>query len=399
MPSHTQSPHGRIKDLPGYSYDDVDYGTMLDVAKGRRFKGFIKLVPGIERMPLNDISKLIQEDYKKQGKKPDYDTKMDLETMLRFGDVHDHWIMMQGYEPVRNFLSDSNDWNGPVALEVRSELKRRLKEYLKQASVKTRRFKAVRSTSERCYEPSYIPENVYKVEMGEAERLDKGKEWMDALRKMIHTGGGKVTLTKEEGGEATITSTHPWGFNFGELKIPKSALRKAWHNVVPMQMVQPWTDANGNPVEPDKMQIQPLRARRDYGEIEAEIAKRMKEASKKESGMNRESKIVDKIAADTWESEIDKLFGFILEANGSMAKAKDLAASLFLSLGDLEEDITETGMYPMMSPAERKEQAAIISDTRKKLYRGNEMIRSAMIESVKAGKAYIDASEKSKGIK
>jgi hypothetical protein len=56
-----------------------------------------------------------------------------------------------------------------------------------------------------------------------------------------------------------------------------------------MQMVRPWTDANGNPVEPDKMQIQPLRARRDYGEIEGEIAMRMKEA-----------KIASKIVADTF---------------------------------------------------------------------------------------------------
>lgn len=178
MPSHTQSPHGRIKDLPDYSYDDVDYGTMLDVARGRRFRGSLE--------------------------------------------------------------------------------------------------KLAKSTSER-YEPSYIPENTYKVEMGEAEKLGKDKAWMDALRKMVHTGGGKVRVLKEEDGIATITTQHAWGFNMGELKIPKSALKKA--TILPMQIVQPWTDANGNPVNPDKMQIQPLRARRDYGEIEAEIVKRMMEAA------------------------------------------------------------------------------------------------------------------------
>lgn len=45
MGHFSPSPHGRIKDLPGYSYDDVDYGTMLDVARGRRFQVAAKYFP------------------------------------------------------------------------------------------------------------------------------------------------------------------------------------------------------------------------------------------------------------------------------------------------------------------------------------------------------------------
>ncbi len=54
MPFHSQSPHGRIKDLPGYSYDDVDYGTMLDVARGRRFKAWHNIMPMQLERPWTD---------------------------------------------------------------------------------------------------------------------------------------------------------------------------------------------------------------------------------------------------------------------------------------------------------------------------------------------------------
>lgn len=52
----------------------------------------------------------------------------------------------------------------------------------------------------------------------------------------------------------------------------------------PIQMVKPWTDAYGNPVEPIQ---QPLRRRPDYGDVEMEIGKRMKESATKRMAFQR----------------------------------------------------------------------------------------------------------------
>ena len=52
----------------------------------------------------------------------------------------------------------------------------------------------------------------------------------------------------------------------------------------PVQMVKPWTDAYGNPVEPIQ---QPLRRRPDYGDVEMEIGKRMKESGTRRMAFQR----------------------------------------------------------------------------------------------------------------
>jgi hypothetical protein len=306
MPSH-QSPHGRIKELPDYSYDDVDYGTMLDMAQGRRFKGSLT---AMERDPRyeglwQELEQEIQDSFNKKDSqfvlngtwKKFYGKVVGLDIYAVDGD----WVrsnlsvifMHGGHGYVHEFIPQNEIWistHHPVdcGCEGVSADRRVSANYFKSCTVhEITEFKEMakgvpyvdahetaniaemelgllpspeaeryvaKSTSERCYEPSYIPENTYKVEMGAAEKLDKSKEWMDALRKMVHTGGGKVRVTKEEDGVATITTQHAWGFNMGELKVPKSVLKKAG-NILPMQMVQPWTDAYGNPVEPDKMKI------------------------------------------------------------------------------------------------------------------------------------------------
>ena len=155
----------------------------------------------------------------------------------------------------------------------------------------------MRSTSEKGYEPSIDRANLYKVEMSEAKEVaesmgEKGEAWLEKLRKMLKMGGGKVQKVRDEGGSAVVTMSHPWGINMGTLKVPMKALRVAG-NIPPMQMVQPWTDAYGKPVNPGDIKVpysrpveygapvaseqtqEPLRGRPDYGEIEMEIEKRM----------------------------------------------------------------------------------------------------------------------------
>ena len=189
------SPHGRIKDLPDYSYDDIDFMTMLDVAKGRRFQGS-------------------------------------------------------------------------------------------------------RSTSEKGYEPSYNQANLYKVEMSEIDKIaeSKGDAWLAKLRKMLKMGGGKIYMMEKKGDVAVVGMNHPWGHSMGTMELPMKALRLA--TILPVQMVEPWTDAYGNPVNPSPLKVpyfrpneyrnptvvseqtqEPLRRRPDYGEIEQEIEKRMSKIS------------------------------------------------------------------------------------------------------------------------
>jgi hypothetical protein len=111
-----------------------------------------------------------------------------------------------------------------------------------------------------------------------------------------------------------------------------------------------------------------------------------------------EEKIASKIAAGSWSDEIGKLFRHILDANEALGKARDDASSLFISLSSYREDIND-GTYPMMTPVERKQMDTMLHETLKKLYLGNQMVRSSMIESVKAGKAYMEAEQKAKDIK
>ena len=102
-------------------------------------------------------------------------------------------------------------------------------------------------------------------------------------------------------------------FVLARYRVAKTAVYR------PIQMVKPWTDASGNPVEPDKMQMQPLRRRPDYGEIEMEIEKRMKESSMNKTAVANELVKIAKslVASDSLidlaldQRELSNLSGYI----------------------------------------------------------------------------------------
>lgn len=102
---------------------------------------------------------------------------------------------------------------------------------------------------------------------------------------------GKVYVTKADI-EASVSRWMTAGeFVAARYRAAKTAVYR------PIQMVKPWTDADGNPVEPDEMQMQPLRRRPDYGEIEMEIEKRMKEQGINKTAVARE---LTAVARELW---------------------------------------------------------------------------------------------------
>lgn len=161
-----------------------------------------------------------------------------------------------------------------------------------------------------------------------------------------------------------------------------------------MQMVQPWTDADGNPVNPDKMMIQPLRARRDYGEIEGEIAMRMKEA-----------KIASKIAAGSPTSgRIGRYFNTMLDASIALGKMREDAGALYLSLSQYQDDLSGTGTHYQddvdgKPGKNRQQQMAAVEATMKKLAEGINTTIQAQKMIVQAGNAFVKASKNAEEIK
>jgi hypothetical protein len=222
MGHFSPSPHGRIKDLPGYQYGDVDFDTMLDVARGRRFKGFLKNA-GIQR---------------------------------------------------GNILFSEHD-----GFSVKG--------------INNRRFMYNPKTSEILFSGSNIDKSSHAQEWYDVKVKGNFDDcvrgwigWGGSYRNgvihfappivgaNINTGFDALLMFKRHGAsDKTIVR------GFGERREQSmeevlNPSQKMATNIMPMQIVKPWTDAYGNPVNPEQMQI-PLRNRPDYGEIEMEIEKRM----------------------------------------------------------------------------------------------------------------------------
>jgi len=218
------------------------------------------------------------------------------------------------------------------------------------------------------YQPNY-PQNAYRVQMTEAEKIAEGKDsrWLEDLRRMVQIGGGKVIVKEEKGDNAVITVNHPWGHNMGNLSIPKSALKKAQFQLV----------------TPEPM-IQPLRRRRDYGEIEAEIVKRMKEA-----------KIASRVAAGTWKGVIERdVWNPVFDANQKMAQARDNALATYRRLGQLQKITQNT----FMSEDKKAAQLKIIDDVRRQIFDGTMKIKKAMDVIVGAGTTCSKAADMASGL-
>ena len=74
--------------------------------------------------PLSDLADIIRRDW---GPKVNYAAVPYLDAMRSLGSVEDNYGMDSGRSIVAYFLSNASTWRGPVAKQVKAELKRRLK--------------------------------------------------------------------------------------------------------------------------------------------------------------------------------------------------------------------------------------------------------------------------------
>jgi len=85
-------------------------------------------VSNIREMPLHQIAWVIQIYWDRVH----YTAKPYLEAMGSLTSLEDHYMMDSGDTIVRYFLANAGTWRGPVARQVKAELKRRLKEFDKR---------------------------------------------------------------------------------------------------------------------------------------------------------------------------------------------------------------------------------------------------------------------------
>jgi hypothetical protein len=290
MPNTHSNPHGRIKDLPQYQYGDVDFDTMLDVAKGRRFKGSLIAMD----FPTQDA----YDKYMKEH--PDADKSK-------------HTVKETQKEPAKKEPAKKHD-----VVELTSIARKKYKGN-KLFGGNCGQFalglaKHLIDIGAKDVKLGLITEKNDDLDGNDVDELQKsepkiyhvfvqhGGKWYDGsgeidedyISKFAQERYGDdnpdmwIDIAVDDKARKLIEWETDWDISWDKFHSLFSG-KKAWHNVMPMQMVKPWTDADGNPVNPEKTMIQPLRARRDYGEIEGEIAMRMKEA-----------KIASKIVADTF---------------------------------------------------------------------------------------------------
>jgi hypothetical protein len=92
-----------------------------DSISGRRLGG---IIPGLSSMKLNQIAQIIAQDW---GSKVNYAAKPYLEAMFSLINIEDNYYLDSGESIVAYFLSNASSWRGPVAKEVKNELKKRLR--------------------------------------------------------------------------------------------------------------------------------------------------------------------------------------------------------------------------------------------------------------------------------
>ena len=74
-------------------------------------------------LSISEIASTISRDWKNVN----YAAKPYLDAMFSLNDIKDNYILDTGYSVVAYFLCNANSWKGPVAREVKTELKKRLK--------------------------------------------------------------------------------------------------------------------------------------------------------------------------------------------------------------------------------------------------------------------------------
>ena len=318
------SPHGRIKDLPEYQYKDVDFGTMLDVAKGRRYQGSRSTSEkgyepsynreNLYKVEMSEVDKIAESKGEAWLEKLRKMLKMGGGKVMvteKSGDYatvtmnHPWGINMGTMEVPMSVLRQAaeKEWKDtkyPVYLPKKRDAPKRISirevldivkdglQHFLHVDIEDHSSYLVLESNDgnpiiiRCKQDgvSNVDVHIIRDDISQrvvvyADKYLKEEEKEEKERWEFNVAKVVGYLMR---GIAVVKSPDVRGFSrsFPYSKLPNIA------TILPLKMVEPWTDAYGNPVEPDKMKIEaqePLRRRPDYGEIEQEIEKRMSKIS------------------------------------------------------------------------------------------------------------------------
>lgn len=85
------------------------------------------LLAQLPRMDLGQLSRVIYDDHRAQGRPVNYAAKPYLEAMSTMRDIKEKYMMDDGTSIVAYLLSNLSSWGGETARAVKKELNRRLK--------------------------------------------------------------------------------------------------------------------------------------------------------------------------------------------------------------------------------------------------------------------------------
>lgn len=77
----------------------------------------------LKDLPLSTLGRMIRRDW---GVKVNFAARPYLEALCSLESVSDNFLMDSGDSVVRYFLCNASSWRGPVAKEIKKELKRRI---------------------------------------------------------------------------------------------------------------------------------------------------------------------------------------------------------------------------------------------------------------------------------
>ncbi len=83
----------------------------------------------ITKLSICSLAGMIRRDWKSKGKGVSYAAEPYLSAMETLSKIEEHYGMDSGVSVVSYFLSNASGWRGEVAKEIKSELRRRVKEH------------------------------------------------------------------------------------------------------------------------------------------------------------------------------------------------------------------------------------------------------------------------------